>query len=109
LYSAPSSGWGLGDSWRIGVDESETTNLVRTGVFGWVRNPIFTAILTFALGVALVTPNVVAVIALALLFLSIELQVRLVEEPYLLGAHGDAYRGYTARVGRFLPGLGRIR
>jgi hypothetical protein len=34
----------MGDSWRIGVDPSETTTLVRTGVFGWVRNPIFTAV-----------------------------------------------------------------
>jgi len=32
----------MGDSWRIGVDPGETTTLVRTGVFGWVRNPIFT-------------------------------------------------------------------
>ena len=35
----------MGESWRIGVDPSETTTLVRTGVFGWVRNPIFTAML----------------------------------------------------------------
>lgn len=27
----------MGDAWRIGVDEQETTTLVRTGVFGWVR------------------------------------------------------------------------
>ena len=37
----------MGDSWRIGVDRSETTTLVRSGVFGWVRNPIFTAMLVF--------------------------------------------------------------
>ncbi|HLS74191.1 MAG TPA: hypothetical protein VK046_10500 [Actinomycetaceae bacterium] len=36
-----------------------------------------------------------------------EIQVRLVEEPYLLRTHGPAYARYTARVGRFLPGLGR--
>ena len=31
----------MGDSWRIGVDPTETTTLVRQGVFGFVRNPIF--------------------------------------------------------------------
>ncbi|MGH3636865.1 MAG: methyltransferase family protein, partial [Mycobacterium sp.] len=36
----------MGDSWRIGVDENETTALVHTGVFGRVRNPIYTAMLT---------------------------------------------------------------
>ena len=97
----------MGDSWRIGVDKSETTTLVRTGVFGWVRNPIFTAMMTFGLGFALITPNPVAVVGFVLLIVTIELQVRVVEEPYLLTAHGEAYRDYLAAVGRFIPGVGR--
>ena len=40
--------------------------------------------------------------------IALEIQVRLVEEPYLLRQHGDAYRNYAARVGRFVPGLGRL-
>jgi protein-S-isoprenylcysteine O-methyltransferase Ste14 len=98
----------MGDSWRIGVDKSETTTLVRTGVFGWVRNPIFTAMMTFGLGIALLTPNLVALAGFVLLVVTIELQVRAVEEPYLLATHGDAYRDYCAGVGRFVPGLGRL-
>ena len=97
----------MGDSWRIGVDPSETTTLVRAGVFGWVRNPIFTAMLLFGFGIALVTPNVVAIAGFVLLIVTIELQVRVVEEPYLLTVHGDAYRDYLASVGRFVPGVGR--
>jgi protein-S-isoprenylcysteine O-methyltransferase Ste14 len=96
----------MGDSWRIGVDPNETTTLVRSGVFGWVRNPIFTAMLTFGAGIALVTPNVVAIAGFVLLFVSIELQVRVVEEPYLSAVHGEAYRDYLARVGRFIPMVG---
>jgi protein-S-isoprenylcysteine O-methyltransferase Ste14 len=97
----------MGDSWRIGVDPGETTTLVRSGVFGWVRNPIFTAMMTFGLGLALVTPNLVAIAGFVLLVASIELQVRVVEEPYLRTVHGDAYRDYLAAVGRFVPGVGR--
>jgi protein-S-isoprenylcysteine O-methyltransferase Ste14 len=96
----------MGDSWRIGVDPSETTTLVRSGVFSWVRNPIFSAMLVFGLGIALVTPNIVAIVGFALLVVTIELQVRIVEEPYLLTVHGDAYRDYRANVGRFVPGVG---
>lgn len=36
------------------------------------------------------------------------MQVRLVEEPYLLRAHGHDHRAYAARTGRFLPGVGRL-
>jgi len=98
----------MGDSWRIGVDPSETTTLVRSGVFGWVRNPIFTAMITFGFGIALVAPNPVAVAGFVLLVATIELQVRIVEEPYLLSKHGDTYRSYLANVGRFVPAVGRV-
>lgn len=97
----------MGESWRIGVDPSETTTLVRSGVFGFVRNPIFTAMLVFAGGVALMTPNPIALLAFVVLSTTIELQVRVVEEPYLLQTHGQAYRDYCVAVGRFLPGVGR--
>jgi protein-S-isoprenylcysteine O-methyltransferase Ste14 len=99
----------MGDSWRVGVDDSETTALVHTGMFGRVRNPIYTAMLTFDLGIALLTPNFVTIAGLILAVAALELQVRRVEEPYLLHKHGAAYRGYTASVGRFIPGVGLLR
>jgi protein-S-isoprenylcysteine O-methyltransferase Ste14 len=99
----------MGDSWRIGVDPTETTTLVRQGVFGLVRNPIFTAMLIFGLGIALITPNVVAIVGFVLLVVTIEIQVRVVEEPYLSTKHGATYREYTASVGRFIPGVGISR
>jgi hypothetical protein len=43
------------------------------------------------------------------LALGIDLHVRFVEEPYLRWAHSDDYRQYVARVGRFVPGVGRLR
>jgi protein-S-isoprenylcysteine O-methyltransferase Ste14 len=98
----------MGASWRIGVDPSETTTLVRHGVFGMVRNPIFTAMLVFGLGIALVTPNAVALVGFALLVATIEVQVRVVEEPYLATKHGETYRDYAANVGRFVPAVGRL-
>ena len=98
----------MGDAWRIGVDPNERTTLVHSGPFAVVRNPIFTAMGVTALGLALVVPNAVALVGLVLLVIALELQVRRVEEPYLLATHGTAYREYAARVGRFVPGLGRI-
>lgn len=98
----------MGDSWRIGVDERERTALVASGPFRLVRNPIFTSMLLGLGGVALLAPNWLAAVAAVALVAALELQVRLVEEPHLLRVHGEAYRRYAARTGRFLPGLGRI-
>jgi protein-S-isoprenylcysteine O-methyltransferase Ste14 len=98
----------MGDSWRIGVDEQATTELVTSGPFAFVRNPIFAAMLPASAGLALMVPSVVAFGGLAALIVALELQVRVVEEPYLLRVHGDRYARYAARVGRFAPGVGRI-
>lgn len=99
----------MGDSWRIGVDESERTELVTEGPFAIVRNPIFAAMLPTSLGLVLLVPNVVAIAGLVMLATALQVQTRIVEEPYLLATHGDAYARYAAGVGRFLPGLGFLR
>jgi protein-S-isoprenylcysteine O-methyltransferase Ste14 len=97
---------GMGESWRIGVDPGERTDLVTTGVFSHVRNPIFTAMVVAQLGVVLMVPTWVGVVALVALVVAVQLQVRAVEEPYLRAVHGDAYDAYRATTGRFLPGAG---
>jgi protein-S-isoprenylcysteine O-methyltransferase Ste14 len=96
----------MGDSWRVGVDPEERTALVTDGPFGLVRNPIYSAMLPTVLGLVLMVPSILAVAAICALFVGLELQVRLVEEPYLLKAHGEEYASYAARVGRFVPGMG---
>lgn len=99
----------MGSSWRGDVDPAVRTDLVTRGPFRIVRNPILSGTLTTILGLALMVPNVVAIGMLIAVVVSLEIQVRLVEEPYLLGVHGDAYREYAARTGRFVPWLGRLR
>jgi len=97
----------MGASWRIGVDASERTALVTHGPFAYVRNPIYTAMFVAVIGLALLVPNLAAVGAVLVLIVGLEIHVRAVEEPYLLRTHGAAYVAYAARIGRFLPGVGR--
>lgn len=99
----------MGDSWRIGVDETESTELVTDGAFRIVRNPIFSAMLVTAVGLALMVPNAVALIGVSALIVALELQVRGAEEPYLARVHGQRYLQYASRVGRFVPTLGRLQ
>jgi protein-S-isoprenylcysteine O-methyltransferase Ste14 len=100
--------WSMGDSWRVGVDPGERTELVTHGPFSVVRNPIYAGVIPFFAGVALLVPNLVALGGFALLVAGLELQTRLVEEPYLRQVHGAAYSDYAGRVGRFVPGVGRL-
>jgi protein-S-isoprenylcysteine O-methyltransferase Ste14 len=99
----------MGDAWRIGVDPSERTELVTHGPFALVRNPIYTAMIPAFAGIALLAPNAVTIAGAILLVVALELQTRLVEEPYLARVHGERYAAYAVRAGRFLPGIGRLR
>jgi protein-S-isoprenylcysteine O-methyltransferase Ste14 len=104
--------WGqlaMGPAWRIGVDRAVPTELITDGPFRWVRNPIYAGMLVVAAGVTVVLANIGAAIGAAALAAWTEAQVRLVEEPFLLGRHGAAYARWASRTGRFLPGLGRMR
>jgi protein-S-isoprenylcysteine O-methyltransferase Ste14 len=95
----------MGASWRVGVDPAERTALVTAGLFARVRNPIYTAMVVFAAGTALMVPSAVAALAVAALVTAVSVHVRYVEEPYLRAVHGDAYDRYAAASGRFLPRL----
>lgn len=97
----------MGASWRIGVDPSERTALVTGGLFAHIRNPIFTGMLAVTAGLVGMVPTAISVLALACLLAAVQIQVRVVEEPYLIATHGPAYRRYAAQAGRFLPGTGR--
>jgi protein-S-isoprenylcysteine O-methyltransferase Ste14 len=99
----------MGNSWRIGVEPGERTELVTAGPFALVRNPIYAAILPTALGLALLVPSWVALAGFSGLVGALELQVRVVEEPYLRQVHGESFAAYATRVGRFVPGVGRLR
>jgi protein-S-isoprenylcysteine O-methyltransferase Ste14 len=99
---------GMGESWRIGVKDEERTDLVTSGWFSLVRNPIYAAMIAGWTGLALMVPTWLGIAAIAVVFAGLELQVRAVEEPYLIRTHGEDFRRYAARVGRFLPRVGRI-
>ena len=98
----------MGRSWRIGTDPDERTDLVTGGPFTIVRNPIYSALIPTLLGLALLVPSGLALGSVIVFALGTELQVRAVEEPHLLRTHGRAYADYAARVGRFVPGVGRL-
>jgi protein-S-isoprenylcysteine O-methyltransferase Ste14 len=97
----------MGASWRVDVDSDVRTALVETGPFRWVRNPIFSGSALAGAGLALIVPNVFSLGMLVFWAAAWQLQVRMVEEPYLARVHGRAYEDYAGRTGRFVPWIGR--
>lgn len=93
----------MGRAWRIGVDPSERTELVRTGLYARSRNPIYFGILLYWIGIAVSLPHPVLWVCALICWASIEVIVRKIEEPYLLGLHGEKFTDYVADTRRYLP------
>ncbi len=89
------------DSWRIGIDQHDPTELVTSGLFKVSRNPIFLGMVNSLIGLFLTTPNALTAIFLTLGYVLIQTQIRL-EEAHLLKQHGQDYIDYQKKVNRFL-------
>ena len=97
----------MGVSWRIGVDESEKTELVTHGMFSLSRNPIYFGMLLVGLGFVVLVPHVYMVICYVLAFVGINLQVRTIEEPHLKRVFGEEYAEYYKKTNRYFPWVSR--
>ncbi|MGL4767620.1 MAG: methyltransferase family protein [Formosimonas sp.] len=91
----------MGNSWRIGIDEKNRTELVSTGLFSFSRNPIFLSMRINLFGLFLVRPNAVTLAVVAAGEVLMQVQVRL-EEAHLQSLHGDKYIEYSSTVRRWL-------
>jgi len=66
-----------------------------------------TGMLISMFGGLLIAPAAWSAVVFVLAVVLIAVQVRL-EEQHLLTMHGAAYAAYAARVGRFVPWVGRL-
>ena len=90
----------MGNSWRVGIDEINRPELVTTGIFKYIRNPTYLGLMLLIIGVWLIWPTwTIGTFALFFIFF-LEIQVRC-EEEYLLKIHGDRYRDYCSKTGRY--------
>ncbi len=89
------------ESWRIGIDEQNKTELITSGFFAFSRNPIFLGIMIANIGLFLVLPNAFTLLIISLSTISINTQIRL-EEEFLTQEHGEQYISYKSKVNRWL-------
>jgi protein-S-isoprenylcysteine O-methyltransferase Ste14 len=97
----------LGASWRVGIKEDEAPGLVQDGLYRFCRHPIYLGLLTALTGYTLLLPTVLSVVLLAAAYVGARVQAG-AEEVYLRRTYGEAFDAYARRVGRFLPGIGKV-
>ena len=95
----------LGTNWSITLEVREQHELVTQGIYRTLRHPMYSALLLYSLGQALVVPNWIAGpsygVAMALL-----IALRLgPEERMMLERFGADYEAYRERTKRLIPGV----
>src|SRR6266568_7794429 len=78
-------------------------HLVVRGLYKYVRNPMYVAVVTILLGEAILFMSWPVLIEAGIFFLLATLFAVLYEEPTLRRKFGDSYERYTQTVGRWIP------
>jgi protein-S-isoprenylcysteine O-methyltransferase Ste14 len=95
----------LGTNWSITLEVREKHQLITQGVYRHIRHPMYSALLIYSIGQALVLPNWIAGpsygVAMVLL-----VALRLArEERMMLDEFGSDYDAYMRRTKRLVPGV----
>ena len=91
----------FGESFRVGIDTDQHTDLVITGVFAISRNPIYVGFWFILLGQFLIFSNWILLIYMGAATWLFHRQI-LREEEFLIGHYGEEYTEYYNRVNRYL-------
>ncbi len=91
----------MSNSWRIGIDEYNKTELITKGLFSYTRNPIFLGMIISVTGIFFILPNALTFFLMLSTYIVIQIQIRL-EEEFLERQHGKQYLIYKKTTKRLL-------
>jgi protein-S-isoprenylcysteine O-methyltransferase Ste14 len=93
----------LGRMWSVTLETREQHKLVTSGLYGYVRHPMYSSFALFALAQLLLLPNWIAgpagLVGFGILFfMRVPHEERVMSETF-----GDEYRDYMRRTARIIP------
>jgi protein-S-isoprenylcysteine O-methyltransferase Ste14 len=94
----------LGANWSGTVTLKKDHELIRKGLYRWIRHPIYTGILVAFLGTELIKGHALGGLGFALLWLSFYIKARR-EENFLRQEFGEGFEEHARQTGMFLPRL----
>ena len=84
-------------------DNIKKNRLVTTGVYGWVRNPIYSACMFACTGFILIIGNAFFFVLPFIYWLFMTILMKHTEEKWLSKLYGQEYEDYCKRVNRCIP------
>jgi protein-S-isoprenylcysteine O-methyltransferase Ste14 len=94
----------MGRHWNMWIDPQQESPLIDAGPFRRVRHPIYAFQMLVSTGIWCLLPTPFLMVIVLVNGVCIWMKASN-EERYLTHRHGDAYRDYLSRTGRFFPKL----
>jgi protein-S-isoprenylcysteine O-methyltransferase Ste14 len=94
----------LGANWSGIVTLKRDHQLIRAGLYRWIRHPIYTGILLAFLGTALIQAELRGCLGFAIVLASFYFKARR-EETFLRQEFGDQFQEHLRHTGMFLPSI----
>ena len=91
----------MGRDWRMDISE-HNTSLITDGLFARIRHPIYAFSIAMMIATAIVLPTPAMLLLAGIHVVLMNIKARN-EEAHLAQMHGEAYRRYVRRTGRFQP------
>jgi len=95
----------LGSNWGDQARVYKDHKLVISGLYKYVRHPMYGSLLLVLVGMAVQFQNVFALIMSLVIFLPMIIYRAQIEEKLLIGKFGDKYKNYAINKKRFIPFL----
>lgn len=89
---------------RPGKDFENTTVLVKSGIYGYIRHPLYFSLFLLGTGIMFKNLSTISLIAALVNFVSLFITAK-VEEKEMTARFGDAYAEYMKETKMFIPFL----
>lgn len=94
----------LGRNWSAGIDVKKNHELITTGIYGYVRHPIYTGMVLMSIGTMIIFPIYTTYIAFAFVFIIFYYKIK-GEEELMTKTFPKQYPAYKKRVKTLIPYL----
>ena len=93
----------LGSNWTFTVSVREKHTLVTSGIFKYIRHPMYAAHLIWAIAQIMMLNNWIAGYSFIIVMIPLYLSRVNKEEQMMIDEFGDEYRNYIKKTGRLIP------
>jgi protein-S-isoprenylcysteine O-methyltransferase Ste14 len=94
--------WTLGANWSSVVTLKKNHELIRAGLYRWIRHPIYTGILLAVIGTAMIRGHLRTWLAFVVILATFYFKARR-EESFLRQEFGAGFEEHFRHTGMFLP------